>query len=344
MDVISPLRRAFRFPGYNQIGMEVEMIIPPCIFCFQRTDFSREHVISKAVGGSLVLDDAVCKECNSKLGSLVDAELVRLPEVIDAFEALGISFDRDKVLNRHYRVVDLSRGIKDLNPDGTLSHPQILADGSMVLPESQTWAVLRKTIDREGDTIEEEIDPEIVRLQAAYYASEINEPIHSKLFGRTIVKKRERFEIEVRPRRTPRPCRAMAKIAYEFLFLIAGGRQLYSPENMECVNALLDMIEGKTSDRSIRCLRLAPLTEHFEDSHGIRFERGQQDCTFRIVLFGKIHYFLVIPQVSEGVLNAVKNVTRQDVSGLEYIQRVTKSGKVFRALTPAGKPIWLPVG
>lgn len=78
-----------------------------CIFCARTDrdiDFNREHIIPLSVGGTLLLDKSVCIECNSKLGTHVDSELPKLPDLLRAFDALEIPHDHEGILNRHYDI------------------------------------------------------------------------------------------------------------------------------------------------------------------------------------------------------------------------------------------------
>jgi len=62
--------------------------VPECIYCKRSAiPFNREHVIPEAFGSygsdTMVLNDAVCQECNSRLGAEIDQVLSR-----DSYEAL----------------------------------------------------------------------------------------------------------------------------------------------------------------------------------------------------------------------------------------------------------------
>lgn len=49
-----------------------------CIFCLndkQIAEFSEEHIFPEAIGGKIVLPDAVCTKCNSTLGTSIDVGL-----------------------------------------------------------------------------------------------------------------------------------------------------------------------------------------------------------------------------------------------------------------------------
>lgn len=46
-----------------------------CIFCLTNSDLTKEHIIPDSLGGSLVIN-AVCKACNSKIGSDIDAPFI----------------------------------------------------------------------------------------------------------------------------------------------------------------------------------------------------------------------------------------------------------------------------
>jgi hypothetical protein len=64
-----------------------------CILCLKDKpagEFNKEHVFPEAIGGSLILRDALCTSCNSWLGHRVDAELTNNGLVQLARLALGI--------------------------------------------------------------------------------------------------------------------------------------------------------------------------------------------------------------------------------------------------------------
>src|SRR2546421_12555497 len=52
-----------------------------CIFCLEERPPSEEHVFADALGGVLTTD-RVCAECNSYLGTKVDAPLIDSPRVL----------------------------------------------------------------------------------------------------------------------------------------------------------------------------------------------------------------------------------------------------------------------
>lgn len=315
-----------------------------CIFCFKKKKYNKEHVISDAIGGSLILYESVCVCCNSWLGSAVDAELMKLPETVDAFEALGISYERDELLNRHYQAVgsaaDREMRGRLINGDFRL-HAQGLADGSKVFPEGDAWSALATTMQREAKKegsglSEEEIAGEITRLRDEYENAGADESIRSELFDRTIVKRSDALEVELRPKSKPRLFPVMAKIAYEFLFFVVGAKRLYVEAHAEVINTLLHMVGGEEQPN---CMRMNPLKEGYKDVHGIRLEVGPNNCIFEIILFGNVRHILTAPALCEGSLHDLATIAKRDVKGVEYNQKVTTGDMNFCALGTDGSRI-----
>ena len=58
-----------------------------CILCLKEVPLSREHIIPKAIGGILTCS-FLCKECNSSLGTRVDAEVKKDPRIRFAVDHL----------------------------------------------------------------------------------------------------------------------------------------------------------------------------------------------------------------------------------------------------------------
>ena len=60
-----------------------------CIFCLEEKPLTIEHVFPEAIGGPLKIP-FVCKDCNSKLGSAIDAKFMNLLQIEAARQVLGL--------------------------------------------------------------------------------------------------------------------------------------------------------------------------------------------------------------------------------------------------------------
>ena len=78
-----------------------------CIFCF-KTDlevpFSEEHLIPDCIYGLLYFDSIVCKSCNDWFGYKVDLQILRLPEIANAFKELGYTKEYEIILKNNYNI------------------------------------------------------------------------------------------------------------------------------------------------------------------------------------------------------------------------------------------------
>ena len=78
-----------------------------CIFCF-KTDlevpFSIEHLIPDCIYGFFSFKNIVCKYCNEWFGSNVDLQILRLPEIINAFKELGFIKEHEIILKNNYNI------------------------------------------------------------------------------------------------------------------------------------------------------------------------------------------------------------------------------------------------
>jgi hypothetical protein len=316
-----------------------------CIYC-TRTDnetaFSREHIIPQNIGGSLFFDDYVCTDCNSSLGANVDVEILKVPEVIDAFESLRIPYDKFGIVKRYYNVIGSFDGLElrgRLTRKGFEFPPQTMPDGSMVAPEQGFAEPLTKSLSRDQKLVRsgippEEIKAEIQMLLEAYRNAKPGERVHSPPLRRALVKRSSELKVKLTTRDKPRVNPLIAKIAYEFLFLL-GGRHLFEDENAETCDLLRDAIAGKRVQR-LSVQRLQPDNTGYQPHHIVHLKNESSFLCIRILFFGSIYFVLISPRVSPVLFAELSDKMNTMVAGLGFQQCLDRNAKAFWAVMEDG--------
>ena len=320
-----------------------------CIFC-GRTDkdveFNREHIIPKNIGGKLFLDDTVCVDCNSKLGAQVDAETLRLPDVLRAFEKLNIPHDGDGILNRHYNVTGQLEEIElkfgRVQDNDFVFPEQRLADGSLITPEQNYFASLEKVVRRDRRLREaglsvQEIRDELESLRCSYEHARSGDVVDCPRLGIAVRKRSDELRVGIAPRHEANINPLIAKIAYETLFLY-GGAEWFSEENSELRQLLLDSIDRTEMQRGIFVMRVEASMKDYSPVHLIRLEPHSGLTILRVVFFGHIEYVLTARPLSSVFVNNLKRLLQTgNLHAVVYQQQLDKSVKSFWTVTDDGE-------
>ena len=320
-----------------------------CIFC-GRTDndveFNREHIIPKNIGGTLFLDNAVCVDCNSRLGTQVDAETLKLPGVLKAFEKLNIPHDGDGILNRHYNVTgqfeDIELRFGRVHGDDFVFPAQRLADGSFITPEQNYFASLEKVVIRdirlrEAGLSAQEISDELEGLRHSYENARSGDVVDCPRLGIAVRKHSDQLRIEVAPRNEANINPLIAKIAYEMFFL-CGGAKWFSKENSELRHLLLDSVNTMEIRRGIFVMRVEASMTDYAPVHLIRIEPHSGLTILRVVFFGHIEYVLTARPLSSDFVSNLKRLLQTDnLRAIVYQQQLDKSVKSFWTVTDDGE-------
>ena len=313
----------------------------PCIFCFKSSPevvFSKEHVIPDSLGGMLTLSNYVCSNCNSKFGSEVDHEILRNPEILSAFDSLELPFDRQKLINHNYKIKLEFEGI-ELNGKakrkGFISHPQSLPDGSMLYDEEEYKGPLLKMLCRDQDlektrlTIEQ-IEAEYLKLTTAYEQAPVGEEIENQSLSVKLIKRSGPVSVSLEPKGPGNVSLLIAKIAYEFGFLV-GFSEFLSSENV--AKPLRKLLETRQFPPGFRVFKIDTESTDYAPVHFIRFECYDELTRITVGFFGKIVYTLIAPPFENKVLTQIA-VTYDcpEVVGVEYQQNMEKGSIGFWAL------------
>ena len=316
-----------------------------CIYC-TRTDketaFSREHIIPQNIGGSLFFDDCVCRVCNSRLGANVDVEIMKFPEVIDAFENLAIPYDKFGIIKRYYNIIGSVDGLEllgRLTKRGVEFPPQNMPDGSLVAPEKEFADLLVKSLSRDSDVVRtgmspEKIKTEMQKLLEAYANANPGQTVHSARLRRNLVKRSGKVKIKLTARSRPRVDPLIAKIAYEFLFLL-GGRHLFENENAETCGLVRDAIAGKSVQR-LSVERLQSDNTAYQPLHIVYLKNESNFLCVRILFFYSIYFVLVAPRVSPVIFAELSDKINTTVAGIGFQQSLDRNAKAFWAVMEDG--------
>ncbi len=320
----------------------------PCIFCFKNypeVTFNKEHLIPDSLRGMLILNDYVCTACNSMFGSEFDHEILKNPEILSALEHLDLltPCEREKFMNHNYKVKLYSAEVElraRAAKEGFTLHPQLLPNGSMIYNENDFEEPLLKSLCRDqqlnksGITLEQ-IKIEYSKLIKTYKQASIGDKVESQSLGVVLVKRSDAFSTKLEPKSSGDVSRLIAKIAYEFGFII-GYRDFLSSENV--AKPLHNFIVSGQPQQGLHVYRDITESQYYNLSHYISFQCYDDHTRIVVVLFGRIAYTLIAPGFENKILNKVSEIYEcPDVLGVEYQQDMEKDSVGFWALLPGNK-------
>jgi hypothetical protein len=206
-----------------------------CIFCAERKKRSREHLIPKSLGGNIVTNH-VCRDCNSILGRIADSQFETNSYIAAAYKKIGWEGKLvDLMKKAEITAIDMSSLIsmklKIRAKDEFRIIPQDLEDGSLIVGEEDSVAVISKMIDRrkeeyvEKGLSEQEIEDNKKALLGAYEKADPDAELDCPELGLKLVKHSSDLEKKVEYSKNI-PLRGISKIAYELFFFVAGHRCL----------------------------------------------------------------------------------------------------------------------
>ncbi len=315
----------------------------PCIFCFQSepdVSFSREHIIPQSIGGCLVLTNYVCKKCNDLLGQNVDHAILKNPDVIRALEQFDLPHNRVQLIKHNYDVRGFADGLEVIGraaETGFEIPTQRLLDGSLIQSDSDLRNILFKSAVRDPQlkkmgVTRQQIDRELDRIEVAYGASNVGEPIESPLLGKTLVKRSTAFSIELTPKGMYDVSPLVAKVCYEFGFFV-GYSDFLQSENV--ARSLLDyLLTGEQQD-GLHIIRLLLDEEPLVPIHSIALTVSNQHTYFTVRFFGRIAYRVFAPPFENDVLQHIRDeFDCTDIIGLEFQQDLENGIARFWGVLP----------
>lgn len=314
-----------------------------CIFCFKseaEVKFSQEHLIPKCIGGSLVLDDYVCTECNSKFGTEFDHKILKKPGIITALSKWNIQHKHIQLLNNNFRVKVITCGMefegKATEKDVEI-RPKQLENGSQIYPESEYKEPLLKGILRDQrlravGLTEEQIKEEFHKLTKVYDDAEVGKIVIWPALGITLVKHSDTRRIRLEPKGSNDVSRLVAKIVYEFGFIL-GYRDFLLCEKV--AKPLRHFILTGDKQPSFHITQISTNVSDLAPIHFISFQTYTDMTRIIVGFFGTLAYILIAPPLEYKILQQIaKDNNCPDLIGIEYQQDIIKKTTGFWAILP----------
>ena len=309
-----------------------------CIFCGPdpETDFNPEHIIPQCIGGALILPDAVCERCNSRLGGDVDTTVWRIADVVDAHKSLGLKFDRQGVFHQHYSLHGADSGspvpvLPEFSAEGLRAHTCTHDRTNGTRLYGANWREdLRTTLSRRPGFDRETCDELIDRIGEAEHDQIVDHPSQDLAF--TKVQRQVQLKVQKRKHEAERLC---AKIVFEFLYRIFHDEWLLKHPAAPVLRDLA--MHGKPADQ-VHIGRCPRATEGFEPFHAIVIYLDQPVLMSDIILFGKIYFRVTVLEpcewITPSVLGEITGI--QDIVGMECQQDLKPVRRGLRWLTKDG--------
>ena len=199
--------------------MNIEWTGKRCILCLKEVPLSREHIIPKAIGGILTCS-FLCKECNSSLGTRVDAEVKKDPRIRFAVDNLQSDIPdlAHKFMEGQPYILQVgSRPERGKFRKGELRvTTRQTKEGALIQPSDEGYKSNERILQKRGIG-ETHIQEALRRLDEA----EKNEVVELAPDRIAIKRSVEKVELDPRGSKLLTPLFPL-KIGYEFLALLLG--------------------------------------------------------------------------------------------------------------------------
>jgi hypothetical protein len=277
-----------------------------CIFCGRNSDdgeqyrMSDEHVIPQILGGWLTIP-FVCVSCNSdRFGAQFEADLKKNGFVVAAIDKLAL-----QPKARAYKEAKLTLTVDGDKPlkayfdrlDAPKHFPQEIDDGSLIIPEDQAKAVLRKQIERYERDTGTKVQFDIDSYDSLPYGIAI--PIYPTNIS--FIKHRNRKgSLTISGLDQPIPFIVPAKIAFEHL---AG--LYYSYVLREEFNPIRDWLHHGDPEVNNHVLLISFLRDKAPDEltyqpfHFVQLGYQHESLSAIVCLFGTIYFSVFLAHIPD---------------------------------------------
>ncbi len=287
-----------------------------CLLCLKEKELSCEHLIPSSIGGILT-SSFICKECNSLLGSDVEAWIRSDPTIRLASDNLRDvipSLSAKLEMNQPFIIYSENGKESAYAKNGEIHvHSRKLEDGSLMQSTKNTRSTISNILKKEG------VPPH--EIKSALDQFENLEPntkteIHPKLD--VITWAGEKVELDLSKSKLLTPLVPL-KIAFEFLALHLGVA-IYdkAPQFQELRAAILDR------NVNASCFKVERLTSgSFRTFHGICHEGNAPYTTVQVRLFGSLAFRVHFLKIA--VNDSRFSYTHELNTGKEYISEINKN-------------------
>ena len=133
--------------------MKVHWTGTQCILCLEEGALTDEHLIPQALGGRLSCQ-FLCRSCNSRFGSQVEAAAKRDPSILLAARKLRDDIPKlSQALVESHPHVSTGKGPRSsgyIRNGAFHIRPQECDDGSLILPTDSAGSAISKILRKEG--------------------------------------------------------------------------------------------------------------------------------------------------------------------------------------------------
>jgi hypothetical protein len=259
-----------------------------CIFCLKEEYITKEHIIPESLGGKLICN-FVCKFCNSKIGSIIEAEARKDPSIRIAVENLQNTIPtlHNKIREKQkFKLKDSSESLIGVLNKGEY---RIIKNGSNIVEASKTTRKIKRMLSKSGCT-PSEIEESLKKFD--------NAPINEKVqigCGLEIMKRNiNSIELDLSHSQLINSVLPL-KIAFEFI-AICIGTEIYNTE--AAIQNIRDIIIKNLKIDDV--CSIERLTGSYEPFHGIYFEGNHPHACIQIRLFGwlvfRVHFLKLVIQ------------------------------------------------
>ncbi len=307
------------------------------IFCFKKNTeikLTREHIIPQNVGGNLFIDE-VCNICNNKLGQTVDIQILKYPEILDAFSVLDIPHDKSGILKNYFKITGKSENFEfpAIFHNGKYKIlPQSMPDGSIIFPEEDYLNNLQKIVKRDdrlksSKVPESFIDEEINKLKNNYSQAKIGDYIDGAAIGRKLFKRRDKFKIRIESKGNCEIERFVAKLYYEFLYFVQG---IFIFERSIDLEPIIRLIDGGEKSNVYYFSRQKPKFKNAIPTHLMRLLFTNRYQHFYVSFFGILDFlFMTFYHYDNFWTNHEKIFKNKEIQGIHFEQNVHTGNKNF---------------
>jgi hypothetical protein len=259
-----------------------------CILCRRDFDaelvpFSRSHLIPDSIGG-FAWAWTKCKECNERVGSSIEAAVVKDDSIVASVDALRAQLpDLARKFDERTRwIADTPNGLIEARwRDGAFELLTTKDADAVRQPVEDARAALEKRLRREGRS-----DGEIDAALAVFDSAELGVPF--EVHGTTFEHGRVDSDFRLPFNGTPVSDAFPSLIAFHFLAL-ALGEQTYDP----ALDPLRDAIrEGRP--RSSWHVAESGIERNYVPTHLVGFAQCEPHVVVRVQLFGwnvwRVHF------------------------------------------------------
>jgi HNH endonuclease len=294
--------------------MNIEWIGNRCILCLKTKPLSIEHIIPESIGGVLT-SSILCQDCNSHLGSEIEACIRSDPTIrlaanylSEVNSSLALKLEKGQPFIIHGGT---GKEPAYLENGEVRIHPRRADDGSLIQPTDTTRNTVSKILQKQGVSS--------LDISQALYKLENSEP-NSKVEiypGLDVISwTPEKAEPDLSKSELANPLIPL-KIAFEFLALHLG-EAIYD-EALQFQELRAAMLECNTSAACFKVERL--LASSYKPFHGICHEGNAPYTTVQVRLFGKLAFRVHFLRLAA---NGPRFVYTHDLSlGKEYISEPT---------------------